>query len=70
MTQIQEAAARIRKVLEKENNPAVFDDEAPRHTNRGNKLKRKAEAYREGRLGGQRLYKKVGSGSTKHEACS
>ena len=59
LSQIQETASKIRHVLENGYNPAEFETDAPLHSNRGNKLKRKAEAYREGHLGGQRPFKKV-----------
>ena len=59
LSQIQETAARLRKAVEKENNYVEFDTKLPLHTNRGNKLKRKAELYRDGQLGGQRPFKKV-----------
>ena len=60
LSQIQDTASKLRRVLAEQNNPTEFETDAPSYTNRGNKLKRKAEAYREGQLGGQRPFKKVG----------
>jgi hypothetical protein len=60
MSVIRDAVAGIERALEAENDPATFDSEVSMYTNRGNKLKRKAEFSRQGHLGGQRPYKKVG----------
>jgi hypothetical protein len=48
------------------------EDEPPLATNRGNKLKRKAEFYHEGKLGGTRPYKKVSSDGAEasHRICA
>ena len=60
ISQIQDVATKLKRAVNRENDYAEFGSELPLHTNRGNKLKRKASTYREGQLGGQRPYKKVG----------